>query len=129
MIFCLPPRQGSIIADLELTFNTSIGQSNVKALLTQAANKGKIGDMEVEDVRVGETFPGQFFCLGQLLLFCRSQHFAQLIFTIGYARFWETQLMTLYFEANFLRHLEQSLTFLRAGLTASGITKFGVSFP
>lgn len=70
MISFIPPRQGSIIADLELTFNDSVGQSNVKALLTQTANNGKIGDMEVEDVRVGETFPGQFFCLGQLLVFC-----------------------------------------------------------
>lgn len=89
MISCLPLRQGSIIADLELTFNDSVGQSYVKALLTRAANNGKIGDMEVEDVRVGETFPGQLFCLGQLLLFYRSWHFAFLILIIGNARFWE----------------------------------------
>ena len=58
MISCLPPRQGSIIADLELTFNDPVGQSDVKALLTQAEKNGKIGDMKVEAVSVGETFPG-----------------------------------------------------------------------
>ncbi|CAH3161318.1 unnamed protein product, partial [Pocillopora meandrina] len=51
-------RQGSIIADLELKFNNSVGESNVNALLTQAANKGKIGDMEVEEFSVGNNFPG-----------------------------------------------------------------------
>ena len=58
MISCLPPRQGSIIADLELTFNDSVGKSNVNTLLTQGTNKGKIGDLEVEDFSVGKTFPG-----------------------------------------------------------------------
>ena len=58
MISCLPLRQGSIIADLELKFNNSVGESNVNALLTQAANKGKIGDMEVEEFSVGNNFPG-----------------------------------------------------------------------
>lgn len=50
-------RPGSIIADLELTFNKSVGQSSVDALLTQAANTGKLGDMEIEDAVVGSTFP------------------------------------------------------------------------
>ncbi|XP_066025209.1 uncharacterized protein [Pocillopora verrucosa] len=50
-------RQGSIIADLKLTFNDSVGESSVNALLTQAANRGKIGDMEVEEISVGKTFP------------------------------------------------------------------------
>nr|XP_058962776.1 uncharacterized protein LOC131789637 [Pocillopora verrucosa] len=49
-------RQGSIIADLKLTFNDSVGESSVNALLTQAANRGKIGDMEVEEISVGKTF-------------------------------------------------------------------------
>ena len=58
MISCLPLRPGSIIADLELNFNNSVGESNVNALLTQAANKGKIGDMEVEEFSVGNNLPG-----------------------------------------------------------------------
>ena len=58
LISCLSPRQGSIIADLELTFNDSVGESNVNALLTKAANKGKIGDLKVEDFSIGKTFPG-----------------------------------------------------------------------
>ena len=58
MISCLHPRQGSIIADLELMFNDSVGESYINALLTQAANKGKIGDLEVEDISVGKTFSG-----------------------------------------------------------------------
>ena len=58
MTSCLPLRQGSIIADLKLTFNDSVGESSVNALLTQAANRGKIGDMEVEEISVGKTFPG-----------------------------------------------------------------------
>ncbi|XP_022793085.1 hemicentin-2-like isoform X1 [Stylophora pistillata] len=50
-------RPGSIIADLELTFNKSVGQSSVNALLTQARKDGKLGNMEVEDAVVGGTFP------------------------------------------------------------------------
>ncbi|CAH3163235.1 unnamed protein product [Pocillopora meandrina] len=50
-------RQGGIIADLKLTFNDSVGESSVNALLTQAANRGKIGDTEVEEISVGKTFP------------------------------------------------------------------------
>ena len=46
------------MADLELNFNNSVGESNVNALLTQAVNKGKIGDMEVEEFSVGNYFPG-----------------------------------------------------------------------
>ena len=58
MTSCLPLRLGSIIADLKLTFNDSVGESSVNALLTQAANRGKIGDMEVEEISIGKTFPG-----------------------------------------------------------------------
>ena len=39
-------------------FNDSVGESYINALLTQAANKGKIGDLEVEDISVGKTFSG-----------------------------------------------------------------------
>ena len=58
MTSCLPLRQGRIIVDLKLTFNDSVGESSVNALLTQAANRGKIGDMEVEEISIGKTFPG-----------------------------------------------------------------------
>ncbi|PFX15808.1 hypothetical protein AWC38_SpisGene19962, partial [Stylophora pistillata] len=49
-------RPGSIIADLELIFNNSVGESYVSALLTQAANDGKLGSLEVEEVVLRKTF-------------------------------------------------------------------------
>lgn len=56
-------RPGSIIADLELIFNNSVGESYVSALLTQAANDGKLGSLEVEEVVLRKTFQGQIFWL------------------------------------------------------------------
>lgn len=51
-------RPGSIITDLELTFNYSVGQSNLNALLAQAVNDGKLGSMEVEEAVVRKAFSG-----------------------------------------------------------------------
>lgn len=50
---------GGIIAHLEFKFNNSVVESYVSELLTQAANDGKLGSLEVEEVVVRKTFPGE----------------------------------------------------------------------
>ncbi|XP_078379817.1 hemicentin-1-like isoform X2 [Oculina patagonica] len=47
-------REGSVIADMELEFNKSLGQSEVAALLSEAASDDKIGELDVEQVKTGE---------------------------------------------------------------------------
>jgi len=44
-------REGSVIADMELTFNQEVGTSEVAALLSEAAKDGKIGDFKVLQVQ------------------------------------------------------------------------------
>ena len=70
----------------------------------------------------------QVSSFGQLLLFCRSQHFAALFDMPDFGRlgWW---LCTL--KADVLRRFELShnLTFTRAGLAAFGTTRSGISFP
>jgi len=46
-------RPGSVLADLELTFNESVSQSDVGALLQEATEDGKLGELEVGDITVG----------------------------------------------------------------------------
>ena len=69
LLLLLPYRQGSVIADMELTFNETVGENQVDALLSQATNDGKLGKLEVSEVKVGTTIKGQFFCLDNLLFF------------------------------------------------------------
>jgi len=44
-------REGSVIADMEITFEESVGASEVDALLSEAAKDGKMGDLEVNQVQ------------------------------------------------------------------------------
>ena len=44
-------REGSVIADMEITFEESVGASEVDALLSEAAKDGKTGDLEVNQVQ------------------------------------------------------------------------------
>ncbi|KAL9964639.1 hypothetical protein ACROYT_G028311 [Oculina patagonica] len=50
-------REGSIIADMELTFNQSLGQSELAVLLSEAASDNEIGGLVVEQVQAGEFIP------------------------------------------------------------------------
>lgn len=54
IILLLLYRQGSVIADVVLTFTTSLGESEVDALLSAAAQDNKIGDLPVGKVVTGE---------------------------------------------------------------------------
>ena len=55
-------REGSVIADMEITFEESVGTSEVDALLTEATRDKKMGDLEVIQVQTGG------FIKSQLLL-------------------------------------------------------------
>ncbi|XP_020614884.1 uncharacterized protein LOC110053035 [Orbicella faveolata] len=52
-------RKGSVIADMELTFNQQVGSSEVKALLSEVTKDGKLGDLEVSQVVTDGFIKGQ----------------------------------------------------------------------
>ena len=52
-------RKGSVIADLELTFNQEVSQSDVDALVLEAIKDGKLGELEVSDIKVGGPIEGK----------------------------------------------------------------------
>lgn len=41
---------GSVIADMELTFDEKVGASEVQALLSEVTKDGKLGDLEVSQI-------------------------------------------------------------------------------
>ncbi|KAL9950856.1 hypothetical protein ACROYT_G043422 [Oculina patagonica] len=47
-------RRGSVIADMVLKFNESLGQSEVAAMLSEAASDGQIGELPVGQITIGE---------------------------------------------------------------------------
>ena len=58
------PREGSVIADLELTFNRSIYEDYLRKLLQDVTRDKKLGDLAVKQVVVGEFIPtGKLQCL------------------------------------------------------------------
>lgn len=64
--FCLKlcvPRNGSVIADLQLKFERSIYEEALRGLLQDAAKDGKLGELEVEQVVVGKFIGGELLCL------------------------------------------------------------------
>lgn len=62
-------REGSVIADLELTFNKDVYEDFLRKRLLYAIKDKKLGDLEVKQVVVG-TFingRGEFLCLQDIL--------------------------------------------------------------
>ena len=59
-------REGSVIADISLTFNEPVGESEVESLLLDAINNGSLGNLKVDTFSVGSTIPGVYknFCDG-----------------------------------------------------------------
>ena len=56
--FC---REGSVIADMELTFDQAVGASDVDALLSEVAKDGNIGGIEVDQIKSDGVIKGQLF--------------------------------------------------------------------
>ena len=52
-------RKGSVIADMELTFNQEVGSSEVEALLSEVTKDGKLGDLGVSQVVTDGFIKGQ----------------------------------------------------------------------
>lgn len=49
-------RKGSVIADIELTFNEAVGESEVHSLLSEAIKDGTLGQLQVDqEIVVGPT--------------------------------------------------------------------------
>ena len=58
------PREGSVIADLELTFNSSTYEDYLRERLQDATKDNKLGDLDVKQVVVGRFFStGKLHCL------------------------------------------------------------------
>ena len=52
---------GSVIADMELTFDEKVGASEVQALLSEVTKDGKLGDLEVSQIVTDASIEGQLF--------------------------------------------------------------------
>ena len=52
-------RKGSVIADMEFTFNQEVGASEVDALLSEVTKDEKLGDLEVSQVVTDGFIKGQ----------------------------------------------------------------------
>jgi len=52
-------RKGSVVADLELTFSQSVSQGDVDALVLEATRDGKLGELEVSEIKVGGPIEGK----------------------------------------------------------------------
>ena len=53
-------RKGSVIADISLTFDEPVGESEVESLLLDAINSGSLGNLKVDTFSVGSTIPGVY---------------------------------------------------------------------
>ena len=53
-------REGSVIADISLTFDEAVGESEVESLLLDAFNNGSLGNLKVDTFSVGSTIPGVY---------------------------------------------------------------------
>ena len=58
------PREGSVIADLELTFDNSTYEEYLRGRLQDATKENKLGDLDVKQVVVGKFIStGKLYCL------------------------------------------------------------------
>ena len=62
-------REGSVIADMELTFNYEVGKSELDALMLEATNDGKIGEFGVSNLVIDGIIKGQLLRLQQIFKF------------------------------------------------------------
>ena len=53
-------REGSVIADISLTFHEPVGESEVESLLLDVINNGSLGNLKVDTFSVGPTIPGVY---------------------------------------------------------------------
>ena len=53
-------REGSVIADISLTFHEPVGESEVESLLLDVINNGSLGNLKVDTFSVGSTIPGVY---------------------------------------------------------------------
>lgn len=52
-------RRGSVIADIELTFNEAVGESEVESLLSEAIKDGNLGQLQVDELDVTTAISGE----------------------------------------------------------------------
>ena len=52
--------EGSVIADISLTFDEPVGESEVESLLLDAVNDGSFGSLKVDTFPVGSTISGVY---------------------------------------------------------------------
>ena len=53
-------REDSVIADISLTFDEPVGESEVESLLLDAINNGSLGNLKVDTFSVGPTISGVY---------------------------------------------------------------------
>ena len=53
-------REGSVIADISLTFDKPVGENEVESLLQDAINNGSLGTLKVDTFAVGSTVSGVY---------------------------------------------------------------------
>ena len=53
-------RKGSVIADISLTFDEPVGESEVESLLLDVINNGSLGNLKVDTFSVGSTISGVY---------------------------------------------------------------------
>ena len=78
------PREGSVIADLELTFNSSTYEDYLRERLLDATEDKKLGDLDVKKVVVGKFLPtGKLYCLKSPRYLFAKEIIEELIFVSG----------------------------------------------
>ena len=60
LLFLIFYREGSVIAEISLTFDEPVGESEVESLLLDASNDGSLGNLKVESFSVGPTISGVY---------------------------------------------------------------------
>ena len=53
-------REGSVIAEISLTFDEPVGESEVESLFLDAINDGSLGTLKVDTFSVGSTISGVY---------------------------------------------------------------------
>ena len=61
-------RKGSVIADMELTFNQKVGSSEVETLLSEVTKDGKMGNLEISRVVSDGLIEGQLLFTSVFLI-------------------------------------------------------------
>lgn len=60
LLFLIFYREGSVIAEISLTFDEPVVESEVESLLLDASNDGSLGNLKVESFSVGPTISGVY---------------------------------------------------------------------